>query len=53
MVPSALAMDPHAGPILKDGLYYGFWMIVLTLGSTFAAVVVYLLWEILQALKGR
>lgn len=46
-------MDPHAGPILKDGLYFAFWTIVLTVGSLFATAVVWLLWEILQTLRGR
>lgn len=46
-------MDPQTGPILKDGLYFGFWIIVLTVMTLFASAVVWLLWEILQALRGR
>lgn len=51
---TSVGVDPSAaGPILKDGLYFGFWTIVLGVGLTAAAAIIYLLWEILQTLRGR
>lgn len=41
------------GPILKDAAYFGFWAVALGVGVLFGTAIVYLLWEILQALRDK
>ncbi len=53
MVPKAVAMDPAAGPIVKDAQYFGFWATALSLGLLCGGTVVYLLWEILLLLRRK
>lgn len=46
-------MDPTPGPILKDAQYFTFWSLVLGLGLLVGGTIIYLLWEILQTLRGK